>query len=68
MATKWGIVSTGKISNDFVRALNSLPRDEHLIMAVAARNLQDAVDFAKEHRIQNAYGSYGEIAADESIG
>lgn len=26
---KWGICSSGKISNDFVRCLNILPKTEH---------------------------------------
>ena len=31
MATRWGIVSAGKISSDFVTALSLLPKEEHCV-------------------------------------
>lgn len=37
-------------------------------MAVAARNLQHAQEFAKKHNIPRAYGSYEELAKDSDIG
>nr|BAN20282.1 dimeric dihydrodiol dehydrogenase [Riptortus pedestris] len=67
MATRWGIVSAGKISNDFVTALENLPRSEHEVIAVAAKDKERAADFAKQHNIPKAYGSYEELAADKSI-
>lgn len=37
-------------------------------MAVAARKLSDAQEFAKKHNIPQAYGSYEELANDPNIG
>lgn len=38
------------------------------VVAVAARKLEDAQDFAKKHNISRAYGSYEELARDPQIG
>jgi len=67
MATKWGIVSAGKISNDFVAAVRSANDGEHKFVAVAARNLASAEAFAKTHDIPQAYGSYEELAHDSDV-
>ncbi|KAJ7985969.1 hypothetical protein DPEC_G00345970 [Dallia pectoralis] len=67
MATRWGICSTGRISHDFTIALKTLPPGDHQIVAVAARKLQDAQEFAKKHSIPKAYGSYEELAGDPEI-
>ncbi|XP_077570299.1 trans-1,2-dihydrobenzene-1,2-diol dehydrogenase-like [Stigmatopora nigra] len=67
MATKWGICSAGKISNDFTVALRSLPSEDHQVVAVAARNLESAQEFGKKHSIPVTYGSYEELARDPNI-
>ncbi|XP_048825555.1 trans-1,2-dihydrobenzene-1,2-diol dehydrogenase [Brienomyrus brachyistius] len=67
MATKWGICSAGKISHDFVVALKTLPAEDHQVVAVAARNLPDAQDFAKKFGISRVYGNYEELAKDPEI-
>ncbi|KAM4650885.1 trans-1,2-dihydrobenzene-1,2-diol dehydrogenase-like [Discoglossus pictus] len=67
MATKWGICSVGKISHDFVVALETLPSEDHQAVAVAGRDLNRAEDFAQNHNIPKAYGSYEELAKDPSI-
>ncbi|NP_001086110.1 trans-1,2-dihydrobenzene-1,2-diol dehydrogenase [Xenopus laevis] len=67
MATKWGICSTGRISNDFVVALSTLPAVDHQVVAVAARDLEKAKNFAQIHNIPKAYGSYEELAKDPDI-
>ncbi|XP_075695973.1 trans-1,2-dihydrobenzene-1,2-diol dehydrogenase-like [Rhinoderma darwinii] len=67
MATKWGICSAGKISNDFVVALQTLPAQDHQAVAVAARYLSRAKEFAKSHNIPKAYGTYEELAEDPDI-
>uniref|UniRef100_UPI0037E7FF7F trans-1,2-dihydrobenzene-1,2-diol dehydrogenase n=1 Tax=Semicossyphus pulcher TaxID=241346 RepID=UPI0037E7FF7F len=67
MATRWGICSAGKISHDFTVALKSLPPEDHQVVAVAARKLEDAQEFAKKHSISQAYGSYDELARDPNI-
>lgn len=65
---RWGVMSCGKISYDFVVASAALSPTEHQIVAVAARNLDSAQAFAKDHNIAKAYGSYEELAKDPNIG
>ncbi|XP_078663695.1 trans-1,2-dihydrobenzene-1,2-diol dehydrogenase-like [Branchiostoma floridae x Branchiostoma belcheri] len=65
--TRWGFVATGRICNDFKVALDTLPWDEHQVVAVASRNIETAQTFAKTHDIPRAYGSYAELAAQEDI-
>ena len=56
MATKWGIASAGKISHDFVTALSTYGENSgHEIVAVAARSLETAKEFADKHNIPKAY-------------
>ena len=65
---RWGICSAGKISNDFCAALALLPKSEHQIAAVAARNIESAQEFAKTFEIPRVYGSYEELAKDQQLG
>lgn len=67
MALKWGIVSTGRICNDFVGALLTLSGDDRRIVAVAAQNLPRAQEFAEKYSISKAYGSYLELAKDPNV-
>ncbi|XP_073320828.1 trans-1,2-dihydrobenzene-1,2-diol dehydrogenase [Pagrus major] len=67
MATRWGICGAGKISNDFTVALKSLPPGDHQVVAVAARKLENAQEFAKKHSISRAYGGYEALARDPDI-
>ncbi|XP_066558005.1 trans-1,2-dihydrobenzene-1,2-diol dehydrogenase isoform X2 [Amia ocellicauda] len=67
MATRWGICGAGKISNDFIVALKTLPPEEHQIVAVAARDWMHAQQFARKHGIRRAYGSYEALTKDEDI-
>ncbi|CAD6226814.1 GSCOCG00005926001-RA-CDS [Cotesia congregata] len=67
MATRWGIASAGKISHDFTNAVATLPNNEHEVVAVAARDIKRAEEFAKLHRIKKAYGSYEELAKDTDV-
>lgn len=38
------------------------------VVAVAARNLENAQEFAKTHSISRVHGSYEELAADPDVG
>ncbi|XP_051727042.1 trans-1,2-dihydrobenzene-1,2-diol dehydrogenase-like [Ctenopharyngodon idella] len=67
MAIRWGICSAGKISHDFTVALKTLPPEQHQVVAVAARDLKRAQEFAQKHSISRAYGSYEELAKDPEI-
>ncbi|XP_056145691.1 trans-1,2-dihydrobenzene-1,2-diol dehydrogenase-like [Lampris incognitus] len=67
MATRWAICGAGQISHDFTAALRTLSPGDHEVVAVAARSLQRARDFAKKHDVPRAYGSYEELARDPDI-
>ncbi|CAL1546233.1 unnamed protein product [Lymnaea stagnalis] len=67
MATRWGICGAGKISYDFCLCLRSLPREEHEIVAVAARDKGRAEEFATRFEVGQSYGSYEELAQNPNI-
>ncbi len=62
---RWGILSTGHISNKFANALAILPEAE--LAAVASRDQNSANQFAAKHQIPKAYSSYQELADDPDI-
>ena len=64
---RWGILSAGMISHDFVVALKTLPEAEHQVVAVAARSLDSAKTFASTHSIPHSYGSYEELMNDPNV-
>lgn len=67
MALRWGIVSAGKISNEFAKAILFHPEDNKII-AIAARDKDRAEEFAKTYNIPKAYGDYVSLARDKEIG
>lgn len=67
MALKWAILGAGRISNDFVKALFT-EKGQNEVVAVAARDLARAEEFAKSYGISKAYGDYGSLARDPDIG
>lgn len=60
-----GILGAGNIASTMAKTLNSMKGVK--CYAVASRDLARAKNFALEHRIQNAYGSYEELASDPAI-
>jgi len=62
---RWGILATGKIARSFARDLALLP--EAQIAAVGSRRLGAAEEFAAEHDVAAAYGSYEELVADPAV-
>lgn len=65
---KWGIAASGKISNDFVTAIEQcLPETEHKVVAIASRSQNTADEFAKKHGIPKAYEGYDKLAEDENV-
>nr|XP_039256774.1 trans-1,2-dihydrobenzene-1,2-diol dehydrogenase-like [Styela clava] len=66
-AIRWGICSAGKICQDFAWNLLALPKDEHIIEAVASSSLERSKAFAAERGISKAYGTYQELADDPNI-
>ncbi|CAH2989245.1 unnamed protein product [Chilo suppressalis] len=68
MAIRWGIVSAGKISHDFVNSVNSYPdKGDQVIAAVAARDRQRAAEFAKLHNIPKVFDDYRALAESKDI-
>ncbi|MDR3340937.1 MAG: Gfo/Idh/MocA family oxidoreductase, partial [Candidatus Symbiothrix sp.] len=62
---KWGIIGLGRIAHIFVEGLKILP--DAVCYAVAARSLEKAEAFKKEHGFQKAFGSYAEMLADPDL-
>jgi dihydrodiol dehydrogenase / D-xylose 1-dehydrogenase (NADP) len=65
---RWGIASAGTISFDFANALTTLPAVDHQVVAVGARTLTSARDFAKKFDIPAFYEGYDKLVKDENIG
>ncbi|CAN7938503.1 unnamed protein product, partial [Ixodes hexagonus] len=65
--TRWGIVSAGRICNDFVVVLTTMPREDHQVVAVAGRGFENAQNFAALHNIPKVYSSYEELAQDPDV-
>ena len=65
---RWGIVSAGKISNDFCAALTTLPEGDHKVVAVAARSEESAKKFAELFKIPKYYGGYENLIHDDEVG
>jgi predicted dehydrogenase len=62
---KWGIISTGHISQKFAEALAILPQAE--LVAVASRTEEKAKEFSKKYNVSKAYPTYQELADDPDI-
>ncbi|KAJ1525628.1 hypothetical protein ONE63_008846 [Megalurothrips usitatus] len=67
MTTNWGIASAGLISHDFATAVATLPSNEHKLVAVAARDLTRAKEFAARHNIPHAHSSYEDLAKNPDV-
>jgi dihydrodiol dehydrogenase / D-xylose 1-dehydrogenase (NADP) len=67
LVLRWGIVSSGLISQDFCIAIQSLKSDKQILQAVAARRLDDAQKFAHRFQIPSSYDSYDNLFADEHV-
>ena len=66
---KFAILGCGHIATKMAAAVKTL-QDKGLgveCYAVASRNLEKAQSFAKEYGFEKAYGSYGALAADDSV-
>ena len=61
----WGIVSTGRIAEQFVSDMPAVNNSQ--VLAVAARDINNAKAFANKHCIERAYGSYQELFEDPDI-
>jgi len=63
---RWGILSTAGIAaKHVVPALQAAPG--HEVIAVGSRDLGRATEWASDHDIATAYGSYDELLADPNV-
>ncbi len=62
---RWGILGPGTIARTFAEDLLLL--DDHTVAAVGSRDLARAQAFAAQYGIGHAYGSYADLAADDSL-
>ena len=62
---RWGIVSTGRIAEQFCQDMVFVPNGE--LVAVAARKDQDAKNFARKFDIPRAYEGYQKMFDDPDI-
>lgn len=67
MSLKWGIAGAGLISHDFVNALQTLNKNDHKVIAIAAQDLSRSKDFAKRFDLPKAYESYIELAKNPDV-
>src|SRR5689334_21594990 len=63
---RWGILGTAKIA--LTKVIPAMQRSEWCdIVAIASRDFAKAEESAERVKIPTAYGSYGELLADDSI-
>jgi len=62
---RWGILATGRIAAEFAEDLTLLDGAVHA--AVGSRSLDAEQAFAAAHGFATAYGSWAELAADDSL-
>ncbi len=61
----WGFLSTARISRALIPPLQVSKRNE--LLAVASRSRETADAYAKEQRIERAYGTYEALLADPDV-
>lgn len=63
--TKWAIMGTGTIANNFAKGLSVLPEAE--LYAVASRSKDKAEEFGNTYGASKMYGSYEELVQDKDV-
>lgn len=61
----WGIIGCGNIAGKFASDLNLI--ENATLSAVASRSIEKAEQFATNHNVKKAYGSYNELFNDNTI-
>ena len=62
---RWGIVSTGRITHQFVQDFQQVPNGE--VVAVASRSQESADAFAAQYDIPRAYAAYQRLLQDPDV-
>lgn len=63
----WGIIATGTIAAKFAKTVNAMSTECEKLVAVGSRDKERAQKFAEEFKIDKAYGTYEELAADPDV-
>lgn len=61
----WGFLSTSRINKVMFEPLRTSGRNH--LLAVASRDKNRAIEYAREKNIERAYGSYAELIEDEDV-
>lgn len=61
----WGFLSTSRINKVMFEPLRTSSRNH--LLAVASRDKNRAIEYAREKNIERAYGSYAEMIEDEEV-
>jgi len=64
---KWGILSAGRISNDFILSLNNFKKEDHEVVSIASTNKTKAMQYAARFNISTYYGNYQDLANDPNV-
>lgn len=62
---KVGIIGTGKIAAKMAQTMSKM--NDVICYAIGSRNINKAVEFARKHDIEHAYGTYEEVIKDKNI-
>jgi xylose dehydrogenase (NAD/NADP) len=65
MTVAWGLLSTARINHAVIEAARKSDRAE--VVAVASRTASRAEEYAREHRIERAHGSYEALLEDDAV-
>jgi predicted dehydrogenase len=64
-AVRWGIISTADINRALIPGAHASPKVE--LLAVASRDEERALNYARTWNIERAYGTYEELLADPDV-
>ena len=62
---RWGLLSTANINKALIGPLNTSKRCQ--LLAVASRSQEKADEYARQHKIERAYGTYAALLQDPSV-
>ncbi|MDR2465347.1 MAG: Gfo/Idh/MocA family oxidoreductase, partial [Streptococcaceae bacterium] len=65
MKLRYGILSTANVAPRVIDAIRQEGTGE--VIAIASREISKAIQFAEEHRIHKAYGSYEVLFLDSDV-
>lgn len=63
----WGIAAAGRITQDFVTALGTIPNSRHAVLAVADVEGSRAQEFAQRNQIPRHYDGFEALSLDKEV-